>query len=344
VIDGANNEVLVAAPLGEEPSAIAVNSNNERVYVANLQSFSVSIIDGTAGTAMATLPVGDAPQAVAVNADTDLVYVANGESASVSVIDGASDTVVDTIPVGVGPLSMAVDPSADRVYVVNAGESTVSVVEGATARVVATVPVDGMPWAVAVNSETNCIYVAQRQNNTVLVIDGASIGQASSAATIGIDVDIDDDDDGMPDNAATSLGTIDPCISVSKGATFDVDIFMTDLIELKMWNVMFRYDPSAVSVVDRDVQMLLAASAGSQVKDQSYGDPGLSGAYDLLASDVSEEADVHESSSGVLARLTLEAVRSGTSEIGVESPFLFPFQAVESMGSAFIAVDEACPR
>jgi YVTN family beta-propeller protein len=238
---------------------------------------------------------------------------------------------------------VAVDPNGDRVYVVNAADSTVSVVEGTTARVVATIPVDGMPWAVAVNSETNCIYVAQRQNNTVLVIDGGSIRQTSPAATIGVDLDIDDNDDGIADNTATSLGTIDACISVRKGATFDVDIFMADLIDLKVWNVAFRYDPSVVNVIDRDVQMLLSASAASQVKDHSYGDPGLSGAYDLLASDVSDEAGAHESGSGVLVRLTLRAVASGISEVTLEEPFLFPFQSVGFTASAVIAVDEACP-
>jgi YVTN family beta-propeller protein len=231
-------------------------------------------------------------------------------------------------------LSLAVDPQADRLYVVNAADSTVSVVEGTTASVVATMPVDGMPWALALNPETNCIYVAQRQNNTVLVIDSGRIQQTSSAAAISVDVDIDDNDDGMADNTATSLGTIDPCISVSNGATFDVDVVATNLIDLKVWSIAFRYDRSVVNVVGRDVQMFLAASPGSQVKDNSYGDPGLSGVYDLLASDVSDEADARESGSGVLVRLTLKAVAPGISKVAVENPFLFPFQAVESTTSS----------
>jgi hypothetical protein len=96
--------------------------------------------------------------------------------------------------------------------------------------------------------------------------------------------------------------------------------------------------------VERNVEMLLAASPGSQVKDSSYGDPGISGRYDLLASDVSEEAGAHESGSGVLVRLTLRAVASGISRVTVGNPFLFPFQSVDSTASASIAVDEACPR
>ncbi|MGQ9573062.1 MAG: hypothetical protein ACUVX1_12595 [Chloroflexota bacterium] len=344
LIDGANNEVLVAIPMGQEPSALAVRPEGERLYVANLQSFTVSIVDGGAEREIATLPVDDAPQAVAVNSSTALVYVANGESATVSVIDAASDTVVDTIPVGGGPISLAVDPGADRIYVVNAASSTISVVEGATASVVATMPIDGMPWAVAVNPETKCLYVAQRQSNTVLVIDARRIGQTSPAVTIGIDVVVDDNDDGISDNTATSLGTIDPCLAVRKDATFDIDIVITGVADLKVWNMLFRYDPSVVNIIDRDVQMLLAASPGSQVEDRSYGDPGLSGAYDLLASDVSEEPGAHESGSGVLARLTLTAVASGITEVTVADPFLFPFQSVDPEASAVIAVDEACPR
>ena len=212
-----------------------------------------------------------------------------------------------------------------------------------TAEVVATILVEGVPWAVAVNPQTNRIYVAQRQNNTVSVIDRGGVQQASSGATIGIDVDIDDNDDGVADNTATSLGTVDRCISVSDGAVFDVDIFATDVIGLEVWNVAFHYDPSVVNVIGRDVQMFLAAGAASQVNDQSFGDPGLGGVYDLLASDVSEEAGAHESGSGVLARLTLKAVGPGVTTVAVEDPFLFPFQSVESTASALIAVDEACP-
>jgi YVTN family beta-propeller protein len=344
VIDGASNEVLSTIPAGQEPTGVGVNGGNERLYVANLQSFTVSVIDGATGNERATLPVGDAPQAVAVNEDTGLAYIANGESATVSVIDGVDDEVVDTIPVGGGPLSLAIDPRAGRLYVVNAADSTIGVVETASSKVVSTTPADGMPWAVAVNPDTNRIYLAQRLSNTVLVIDGGRLQQATSPATIGVDAEVDDNDDGTADNTATSLGAINSCISVDSGATFDVDIFVTDLARLRVWSAAFHYDPSVVSVVERDVQMLLAAKPGSQVKDQSLGDAGVSGSYDLLASDVSDEPAAEESGSGVLVRLTLRAVAGGVSNLTVGEPFLFPFQSVESTASAFVAVDEACPH
>lgn len=54
--------------------------------------------------------------------------------------------------------------------------------------------------------------------------------------------------------------------------------------DLMVLGAAFRYDPSVVSVVDGDVQMLLAANPASQVNDQSLGDPGFGGGYNVLPS------------------------------------------------------------
>ncbi|UCH87877.1 MAG: hypothetical protein JSU97_02765 [Dehalococcoidia bacterium] len=147
-------------------------------------------------------------------------------------------------------------------------------------------------------------------------------------------------------NTATSLGTIDDCLSVSSGTTFDVDIFVEGATHLRVWNVAFRYDPSVVTVVDRDIQMLLAANPGSNVVDSSYGDPSAGGSYELTASDVSEEESAHETGSGVLVRLTFTAVGSGLSPAALSEVFLFTYPAwpveVGSVSGGQIAVDREC--
>jgi hypothetical protein len=135
-------------------------------------------------------------------------------------------------------------------------------------------------------------------------------------------------------------------LSVSSGATFDVDIFVEDATRLRVWNVAFRYDPSVVTVVSRDIQMFLAANPGSDVVDSSYGDPSASGAYELTASDVSEEESAHESGSGVLVTLTLAAVGPGLSPAALSEVFLFTYPAwpvaVGSVSGGQIAVDREC--
>lgn len=171
------------------------------------------------------------------------------------------------------------------------------------------------------------------------LLDGGGVGQASPAVSLGVDADSDG-------NTATSLGSIDSCVSVDVGDTFTIDVFIRDVEDLQVWHVFVRYDPSVVDIADRDIEMFLAAAPGSDLRDRSYGDPGLSGAYDLLVSDVAGDPS-HESGSGVLARLTLTAVEPGLTAIGIDDPVLWGYPlhsiAVDSIVNAWVAVGQECP-
>jgi len=168
---------------------------------------------------------------------------------------------------------------------------------------------------------------------------GGGAGQASSAVALGVDADPDG-------NTATSLGSIDSCVSVETGDTFTIDVFIRDVEDLQVWNVFVHYDPSVVNIIDRDVQMFLAANPGSDVRDNSYGDPGLGGFYDLMVADVADDSP-HESGSGVLARLTLTAVGPGLAAIEIDAPVLWGYPlhsiGIGSIVNAWVAVDEECP-
>ena len=59
-----------------------------RIYVANFNDNTVSVIDGATNVVIATIPVGINPAGVDVNPLTDRIYVANRLSDTVSVIDG----------------------------------------------------------------------------------------------------------------------------------------------------------------------------------------------------------------------------------------------------------------
>ena len=130
--------------------------------------------------------------------------------------------------------------------------------------------------------------------------------QASPGFSVGVDVN-------ASGNTATSLGSIQTSRTVACGDAFDIDIYITDVTNLRMWNVTFRYEPAILGVYARDVQMFLAASLGSDVEDRSFGDYGFSGNYDLLATDIAEPP-APESGSGVLVRLSVRALAPGVSK------------------------------
>ena len=114
-------------------------------------------------------------------------------------------------------------------------------------------------------------------------------------------------------NGPLSLNTIDPCVSVSRNDVFDVDIFIRDAVELLAWETYVSYDPAILEVVDRDVKMFLAGNPGSSVLDVSgrLPDPGL---YQVAAADTSDPP-TPDTGSGVLFRLSMKALNSGSSSI-----------------------------
>lgn len=191
----------------------------------------------------------------------------------------------------------------------------------------------------------------------VIVQGGESTAQTRSS--IGVDAD-------PAGNTATSLGPIDSCVSVSTGDTFDVDILITDVVDLLAWEVYFIYDGSIISIVDHDVHMFQAADGESNVFDLSEVLPDLDARYGVAAADLADPP-APDSGSGVLARLTLKAVGPGVSPASVPpidinddgkidlGPFLNdvrgdPIDDVDDDGffdgqifAAQIAVDTACP-
>jgi hypothetical protein len=136
---------------------------------------------------------------------------------------------------------------------------------------------------------------------------GQGTTQASPGVTLGIDVN-------PAGNTATSLGSVESCISVATGDTFDVDVIVTDVTDLLVWQFYFAYDPSVLNVIGRNVDMFLAGNPGSNVMNLSETVPDDDGLYAPGAGDFAEPP-THDSGSGVLVRLTLKAVGPGLSPV-----------------------------
>lgn len=109
---------------------LAIKSSTNKIYVANLQDGTVTVIDG-ATNSTAVLSVGTRPTAVAVNPVTNKIYVADKLSNTVTIIDEATNST-ETVTVGQTPVSVAVNPVTNKIYVGNNQDVTVTVIDGAT--------------------------------------------------------------------------------------------------------------------------------------------------------------------------------------------------------------------
>ena len=141
----------------------------------------------------------------------------------------------------------------------------------------------------------------------------AHLGRPAQAASPSLVIDA-----GISGNDATSIGTIENCISVPKDAEFQMDVVIRDVTDLLAWEIYLEYDGSVVNVTSQNVKLFQQANPGSSVLDISDRVPDDTGLHHLAALD-SSDPTTPDSGTGVLARVTFKAVGSGDTKIGFGS-------------------------
>ncbi len=108
VVDLDGKRVIKDIVVGLHPCAMALAPDGSRLYVANANSDTISVIDTAVDECINTfdvkpmkeLPFGSAPNALALSSDGATLFAANGGNNAIAVIDTAQGTVKGFIPVG----------------------------------------------------------------------------------------------------------------------------------------------------------------------------------------------------------------------------------------------------
>lgn len=119
-------------------------------------------------------------------------------------------------------------------------------------------------------------------------------------------------------NSATDVGEVDDCASAQLNQTFLVDVVVQDVDELLAWEAPVTYDPTVLRIVGHDVTQFLAGNSGSQVFDASNQTPNTTGFYRAGAVDQADPP-TPDSGSGILIRLTMQAIAEGNSEVSISA-------------------------
>lgn len=125
-------------------------SNGRELYVANVESNSVSVIDTTQRKKIASIAVGRNPIQLFVTPDGHHVYVAHQGTEThhdntVSVIDTRTGAVTATIVTGAGAHGVVISDDGTRAFISNIVDNSVSVIDTATQRVLRTIEVGPGP-------------------------------------------------------------------------------------------------------------------------------------------------------------------------------------------------------
>jgi YVTN family beta-propeller protein len=153
--------------VGSEPRGVAVNAKTGNVYVADVQSGTISVLQGQSVTA--TIPVDTLPEVVAVDPNSNLVYAGGcnyltGAGSMVVVIDGSTNKVVTDISLNdictIGIQGIAVNPFAHRVYVSDYDENQEVVIDGSANTIMTRIDLaGGQPLGVDVDLRTARVWV-----------------------------------------------------------------------------------------------------------------------------------------------------------------------------------------
>jgi YVTN family beta-propeller protein len=191
VTSGRQLTVTATIPVGGTPNAIDENPYTNRIYVANEDSDTVSVISGKKNAVIATIK-DRLPISLAIDPLTSRIYTADSLNAGrLNIISMRTDKVIGSVRVGRVPAGVAVNPLTNRIYVTNAFANTISVVSGRTDKVIATIPVGEFPQNIAVNPVTNKIYVVCGSPGQYQVISGRTnaVTATVTADAFGISID-----------------------------------------------------------------------------------------------------------------------------------------------------------
>ncbi|HJT09865.1 MAG TPA: YncE family protein, partial [Candidatus Nitrosotalea sp.] len=172
---------------------VVVNTDTNRIYVANRVSDTVSVIDGNTDARIADIPTNGMPIWMAVNPNTNRIYVTEASilddkhNDTLLVIDGASNDKIAEIQTTIAS-QIAINQKTNLVYVIGYENGTgvnpngtLYVIDGNSNTKIAQSQAGMNPFGIAVDSDTNRIYILNRnihhvnlawQNSTVSVIDG----------------------------------------------------------------------------------------------------------------------------------------------------------------------------
>ena len=180
IFDLSDDRLLTRFNVGAMPWGLAVGADN-RLYVANFDSDTVTIHDPISGARTNTVALSGRPSLVLSYNGRIWVTRQEGATGLVSISAGGA-IVTQMAGVPAGATYMAADGRTGLLYVSHPGLGRIYVVDTNLGKVTATFVAPGAPYALTVNTATDQLYAVDAARSVLYVLDlatGAFLGQMS---------------------------------------------------------------------------------------------------------------------------------------------------------------------
>ena len=151
--------------------ALPALAGTVRIYVANTEGSTVSIIDPSTDRVADEIRVSANPHAVIISPDHRRFYASSESKDVLDVIDAGSLKTIRRVPLGRRPNNLAITPDGRRVYVCIRQESWVDVVDTASMEKVKSIPVGRNPHNVYLTPDRRWMVATSMGENKLTFID-----------------------------------------------------------------------------------------------------------------------------------------------------------------------------
>jgi YVTN family beta-propeller protein len=158
---------------GSDPEQFDISSDG-RLFVANEDSATTTVLDLKSGAIVARVPVGKEPEGVRVAPGGQFVLVTNESDNSISIVDAKTLKIVKSVTVGKRPRDIAFMPDGKTAYVSGEFDSSlyrIHVPEGDPVEKVMQFGKDERPMSVRLDPKHKRVYVSTGRGGKIAVVD-----------------------------------------------------------------------------------------------------------------------------------------------------------------------------
>jgi DNA-binding beta-propeller fold protein YncE len=175
-------EIPAAQRLDTSSSPVVYDGPRGKVWTANGDVGSISLVDVDAATVITETPIGTDIRSVALSPDGKWIAAVDRQGATVTLVDAATQQVARAIPVGTHPHAAVWDAWNPRwLYVSLEDDNGIAVIDRTLGVYTQTVPVGRLPAGVSVSAQRHELYVTQRTDGSLTRV---SLDKLTVASTV----------------------------------------------------------------------------------------------------------------------------------------------------------------
>ena len=172
-VDTATMKVVKVFEAGSDPEQFDLAADG-RLYVANEDSATATVLDTKTGKIITRVPVGKEPEGVRVSPDGKYVVVTNESDNSVSIIDTKTLKEVKHVVVGKRPRDAAFTPDSKTAYLSGEFDNSlyrIRVPEGDPVEHILQLDANNRPMSVKLDTKRNRLYASTGRGGKIVALD-----------------------------------------------------------------------------------------------------------------------------------------------------------------------------